>query len=234
MKTVSKYVKAIIFDMDNTIIQTERIWYSATETTLQKFGFSSFSPEQRKVLDSLSGVGVLEAWLKIKESFPLSLDAHTLAQHTIHHANNEFKKGVDFVRGFELFHAELITHNIRNGIATNADDESINHLNSIMQLDRYFGDHVYGISHVQNKAKPDPSIFLHVAKQLGVQPEECIVFEDSVCGFQAAHAAGMKCIAIKHDGNSEHRHHAYEAIDDYTQAIEALHNLTGKYREPIT
>lgn len=48
--------------------------------------------------------------------------------------------------------------------------------------------------------KPDPSIFLAVAKRLNVLPAESICFEDSVSGVTAAKSAGMKCLGIAEDG----------------------------------
>jgi putative hydrolase of the HAD superfamily len=46
------------------------------------------------------------------------------------------------------------------------------------------------------KVKPDPSLFLHAAEKLGAQPDECLVFEDSLNGLRAATAAGMRCIVV--------------------------------------
>jgi beta-phosphoglucomutase-like phosphatase (HAD superfamily) len=46
------------------------------------------------------------------------------------------------------------------------------------------------------KVKPDPELFLLAASRLGVQPGACVVFEDSPNGMRAAHAAGMRCVAV--------------------------------------
>ena len=46
------------------------------------------------------------------------------------------------------------------------------------------------------KAKPDPEVFLKGAQELEIQPEDCIVFEDSVAGIEAAHNGGMKAVGI--------------------------------------
>ena len=53
-------------------------------------------------------------------------------------------------------------------------------------------------------SKPEPDVFLHAAKLLGVPPENCLVFEDSRNGIKAAKAAGMVCIAYS-GGNSGHQ-----------------------------
>jgi HAD superfamily hydrolase (TIGR01509 family) len=54
----------------------------------------------------------------------------------------------------------------------------------------HFAPHVYGADHVVN-AKPAPDLFLHAAAALGVEPQDCLVLEDSVNGVIGARAAGM-------------------------------------------
>ncbi|MBM3887195.1 HAD family phosphatase, partial [Candidatus Dependentiae bacterium] len=100
--------------------------------------------------------------------------------------------------------------------------ENLEPLTESMKFHAIFGEHVYGIADVNYIPKPNPTLFLHVAKKLGVKPEECIVFEDSIYGFQAAKAAGMKCIAIKGPNNHHLLEHANAAIDSYHEAIDAL------------
>ncbi|NKF34547.1 HAD-IA family hydrolase, partial [Pseudomonas sp. BGM005] len=63
-------------------------------------------------------------------------------------------------------------------------------------------------------SKPDPEGFLLGAKLVGVEPEDCVVFEDSAAGIQAAHAAGMRVVGV----GSHARAHAPEYhVDDLTQ-----------------
>ena len=71
------------------------------------------------------------------------------------------------------------------------------------------------------KAKPDPEVFLIGAKQLGVAPENCIVFEDSVAGVQAANIANMVSIGI---GDEKVLKEADYVFKDFTEIKEDFIN----------
>jgi len=87
---------------------------------------------------------------------------------------------------------------------------------------------MYCVADVNFVPKPDPAIFLHSASQLGVKPEDCVVFEDSIFGFNAAKAAGMKCIGIKNELNLKHLDKVNDAIENYYQAEDALKKIFKK------
>ena len=63
-------------------------------------------------------------------------------------------------------------------------------------------------------SKPDPEGFLRAAAELGVDPADCIVFEDSGAGMQAAHAAGMRVVGV---GPHAHTHDPEVQVDDLTR-----------------
>ncbi len=225
MKTIKEKVKAVIFDMDGTIIQTEHIWDNATRGVLKKRGFETLNSVQQEAFDALSGMGMRQAWKLLKNVFKITESLDCLAKETLDHATLSFKQGVEFIKGFEHFHQTLRNHNIPSAIATNASLEMLSMLSTVMNFQRFFGQNLYSLSHVDNKAKPDPAIFLHTAEKLAVKPQDCVVFEDSYYGFQAASAAGMKCIAIEHPKNHAHRHHAHHSIPDYHHAQDALRKI---------
>lgn len=222
MNKIKSKVKAVIFDMDGTIINTEHIWKEATIKVLQRRGFTSFSDKQNKMLLSLQGIGLIQSAKVMKENFSLTDSIDTLAIETKNYAEVLFRNGVNFVEGFEVFHKKLRLSAIPSSVATNADQASLQQLSTVMNFNRFFGTKIYSIDIVGGKAKPDPTIFLHAAKQLNVAPTECVVFEDSIFGFQAAQAAGMKCIAIKNNGNKNLLHYVDDAIDTYHEAEKAL------------
>lgn len=65
-----------------------------------------------------------------------------------------------------------------------------------------------------SKAKPDPEVFVIAARQLGVAPENCVVFEDALAGIEAANVAGMKSVGI---GNEQVLSNADYNFRDFTE-----------------
>ncbi len=80
-------------------------------------------------------------------------------------------------------------------------------------------------NHVKN-AKPNPEMYLKAAKMLGVKPNECVVFEDSVVGVKAAKSAGMKCVAIINTHSGDDLKEADILIKSYNEInLDILKNL---------
>jgi beta-phosphoglucomutase len=91
-------------------------------------------------------------------------------------------------------------------LASSAPVENIQLISEVLGLKQYLTALVSGetVPH----GKPAPDIFLKAAGELGVEPSRCLVIEDAVAGVQAAHAAGMKCIAVAGDRDLPGLHEA--------------------------
>jgi beta-phosphoglucomutase len=79
-------------------------------------------------------------------------------------------------------------------LASSTPLENIRLISDVLGLERYLSVLVSG--ETVPRGKPAPDIFLAAAKRLGVDPANCLVIEDAVAGVEAAHAAGMRCIAV--------------------------------------
>ncbi len=226
MNEIKNKIKAVIFDMDGTIIKTEHIWRNVSvKVLMEQCKITELTEHHEAFMRSLSGMGLENAAISMKQTFDLAISTEDLIKRKIELADQAFDHTIEFISGFELFHNQLQTHVIPTSIATNADQANLNQIANSLNFSRFFGENMYCIADVNFKAKPDPALFLHAAEKLGAKPEECVVFEDSVYGFQAAKAAGMKCIAIKNQFNHKHFDLVDHAIDDYSQAEEALKKL---------
>lgn len=226
MNDIKGKVKAVIFDMDGTIIKTEHIWRKVSvQVLMEQCKITQLAEQHEQFLRSLSGMGLESSARAMKNTFNLETSVEDIMRRKIELAGDQFSHNIEFITGFEGFHQQLQTLFIPTSIATNAHKENLDQLAKSLNFERFFGNNMYCLADVSNKAKPDPALFLHAAQQLGANPAECIVFEDSLYGFQAAKAAGMRCIAIKNHLNNQHLELAQHAIDDYSQAEDALKKL---------
>jgi len=226
MNEIKQKIKAIIFDMDGTIIDTQTAWQTATVDVIKHYtGQSTFNAEQKRFFESLSGGGLESSASALKRYFALQASVEEIIKRKTELVDMYVAQELQFITGFEAFHRQLQKFAIPTSIATNASPEFLEIVKQKMNLGSFFGDKLFCSADVGNKAKPDPALFIHAAQQLGVKPEECVVFEDSLVGFKAAQASGMKCIAIKNTLNHSHLDQVNHAIESYLEAEEALKKI---------
>lgn len=209
--------KAIIFDMDGTIVDTEKIWKKANQILIERRGVA-YTPELKQELTKrISGLALANSCAIIKDLVQLDEPLDDLIKEKCDIARELYKAGIIFIEGFEDFHKEVTALGLRNAIATNAQDFTIEATDSALNLKRFFGEHIYGISCVDYVCKPNPAVYLHAAEKLGVAPEECLAVEDSAHGIAAAQKAGMFCIGINTAQIHDQVKAANHIVDRYDQ-----------------
>jgi beta-phosphoglucomutase-like phosphatase (HAD superfamily) len=207
--------KAIIFDMDGTIIDTAGIWMQANKVLIERRGIP-YTPElQAELTPQIHGLATHKTVSIIKDTLKLKESLQDLITEKYVIAMNLYHAGVNFIEGFQEFHGEVVRLKLKNAVATNADNKTIKKANDALNLKNYFGDHIYGIESVNLVCKPDPAIYLHASGKLGVAPEECIAIEDSAFGIAAAQEAGIVCIGINTGKNFEQVKKADIIVDYY-------------------
>ena len=141
-----------------------------------------------------------------------------LITETSHFACELYEREVRFIDGFLKFHREATQkYNLKVGLATNADTQTLTITDKKLNLKNLFGEHLYNISHVNEVCKPNPDLYLHAAKKLNLDPQECIAIEDSAHGIQAAQSAGIFCIGINSANTPEQLSKAHFTIDTYDE-----------------
>lgn len=206
---------AIIFDMDGTIVNTEHLWHRATATLIAKRGITLSLEAQNALHQRLSGLDVYQSCSLIKQTINASESVADLIAEKTSLALSFYQEDLSFIDGFIEFHRKAQNLALKMGIATNANDATLAATQKSLALDIFFGQHVYGISCVNNIGKPNPAIYLHAAQQLLVDPYKCIAIEDSANGIKAAKSAGMFCIGINTSGNPYQTKEADLVVDGY-------------------
>lgn len=184
-------LKAVIFDMDGVLVDSEPIHFEVDKRVLKKCGFIV----KNEVLNPYVGVTNPEMWKDLKEKYNLILSVEELLK-----IQTELKievlneKKIDAIDGIKELLNELKQNKISTAVASSSPRSFIDAILEKIGITKYFNVVLSG-EEVQ-RGKPNPDIFLKTAEMLGFNPKECVVIEDSTNGVKAALSAGMKCIGF--------------------------------------
>lgn len=205
-------ISAALFDLDGTVLDNEDEYAASFRKVLRSLG-----KKVDKKFPHTSGIGVKENWplllAKYKIKTNKSIEQITRA------TQDEYLKllpKVNLKKGFRAFVKKLKDPGISVAMATSNAWWIVDEVSENLDLNATFEVITTGEEVPYNK--PDPEIFLLTAKKLGAEPEECLVFEDSVAGVEAAKRAGMKVVGIARD--KSHANSLKEAdlvVSDYTK-----------------
>jgi HAD superfamily hydrolase (TIGR01509 family) len=209
--------KAIIFDMDGTIVDTDSIWDQATKRLIESKGVQLTPALTQELHHKIKGLSTHLSCQVIKDMTCIEDPVENLIREKGRIAHELYKQGIKFIPGFEEFHKKVLLKNLKTGVATNADDLTLKTTDEVLQLRRFFGEHLYNISCVGMVCKPDPALYIHAALKLEVDPRDCIAIEDSPHGIRAAKRAGMKCIGINTGKDRSVLHEADLIVEGYDE-----------------
>lgn len=203
--------KGFIFDLDGVIVDTAKYHYLAWKNLANSLGFE-FTEEQNELFKGVSRVRSLDILLELgnytatqeqKEGWLIQKNEEYLA-YIEKMDSSEILPDVPRVLNFLLERDQ--------GVALGSASKNARPILKRVNLLSKFHDIVDGND--VTAAKPDPEVFLIGAQKLKAAPKNCIVFEDSIAGVQAANTAGMVSIGI---GQKEVLHEAHYVFADFTE-----------------
>ncbi len=182
-------MKAILFDMDGLVLDTEKLYTRFWQEAAGALGFS-MTKEQALGMRSLNrGAGAA----KLKSYFGDSVDYDEVRNKRIELMDAFVEKtGVTLKPGIYELLAFAKEQGLKTAITTSSPMKRTELYLSQVGLKESFDELVSG--YMVEKGKPEPDIYLYAAKKLGVEPAECMVLEDSPAGILAAHRAG--CVPV--------------------------------------
>ncbi|MBA2648675.1 MAG: HAD family phosphatase [Legionella sp.] len=186
-------VKLIIFDCDGVLVDSEMIVTNHLVRCLSDHGYHICSEDWIK---RFTGKTDQLIYHEINAEMQKPVITNTVIKKMQQQIHSLLYKEVRATPGIE----EVFTHVQKIGIsmcvASSGTIEKINNSLTVTGLNTYFQPkHLFSAQSVK-QGKPAPDLFLFAAKQMGFQPQDCLVIEDSVAGIKAASSAGMKVLGF--------------------------------------
>ncbi len=182
--------KAVIFDMDGVLVDSEPHHVKIEKQLFAKLNLNISDEEHSTYMGKATDV----MWEEIIHDKKLSYSSKELVRQNEEISKRHFaQQKLAPMDGLVELLGKLKKNKISMAVASSSGQEIIDVILKSNGLDKYFKYMVS--SELVGGSKPEPDIFLHTAKLLGVKSEECIVIEDSTNGIRAAKAANMFCIA---------------------------------------
>ncbi|NMB09533.1 MAG: HAD family phosphatase [Tissierellia bacterium] len=189
-------MKAIIFDMDGVIIDSEPLHFKIERELLEELGGKITEEEH----NTFVGTTDYHMWSTFKKQFNIKLSVEEIInikrKRFIENIHN-----INLVDNFWDFLMKVYNANYILGLASSNNRKTVDLIVEKFNLDKYFKIAMSGED--VKCGKPDPEIFLKTAEKLGVSPSHCVVIEDAENGVIAAKSAGMKCIGLKSSNSGE-------------------------------
>lgn len=218
-----KKYQAVIFDKDGVIADSEYCNVMAKHLQLKQAGVTV----DWHYHDQFLGTTHEYMWTTMKKEFQLPEEVDFYIQQWAEVRKELIEKeGMKAMPGSVELVKRIKLEGIPIALASSSNVEDIESDLQALGIHGIFDAVVSGEN--CQKGKPDPEIFLKAAEALGIEPENCIVVEDSTSGVEAAKAAGMKCIGYANpDAVKQDIHLADEIVTDFDK-LTVEHLMAGK------
>lgn len=193
-----KDIKAAIFDLDGTLIDSMYVWEKVDIDFLTVRGI----PVTKEYTDIVRSMFFETAAAYTKETYHLSESVEEIMQVWLDMAHSEYANRVKAKPYASEYLKQLKSNGVILGIATSNNPYLLKPCLENNGMNGIFSCICYTSEVGLNKSCPD--IYLYTAEKLGVKPEECVVFEDIIEGLKSASSVGMKTVAVYDSSNDDY------------------------------
>ena len=217
--------RAVLWDMDGTLIDSEEFHWISWRDTLANEGISitreqflsSFGQRNDSIIPRLLGAAATPERIE-----RIATAKEELYRHLVR------SEGISPLPGVARWLHDLHKEGWLQAIASSAPRANVDTVLEVLSATHIF----QGIVSAEDvhRGKPDPEVFLAAASRVGVPPERCIVVEDAVAGVQAARNAGMKSIGVNRNGKTLPADRVVQSLDLLEKdAFDALMKVAGAH-----
>ncbi|WP_170006026.1 HAD family hydrolase [Bacillus fonticola] len=186
-------IKGVIFDFDGLLVDTESIWYEAyKEAMLDRYSVEIELAKYSGCIGT-SDEGLYEYFCELTGQAVTYEEIEGLAAKKY----REKMKTPVLREGVIEYLEEARKSGLRIGLASSSSRKWVEEYLTRLHTTEYF--EVINTKDDVRKVKPDPELYVKTLEDLGLQPSEAIVFEDSLNGLAAAKRAGIYCVVVPND-----------------------------------
>ncbi|MDB5898700.1 MAG: HAD-superfamily hydrolase subfamily variant 3 [Ramlibacter sp.] len=208
--------RAFIFDMDGTMVESMPAHAKSWEEFRKRHAIDMPVDEILRKTTGKTGIECIR--LLMGDDLPEDRARQLVGEKEALY-REIFAKDFREVAGFARFLRQAQDRGMKTAVATAGDEKNLAFVLKHLDLEKQPDAAVRGDQGLPGK--PDPAIFLEAAKQLGVEPRDCIVFEDAPFGIEAAGRAGMRAVAIcsTHKAEELAGKHVIAQVRDYEELM---------------
>lgn len=218
MKQLLSGKEAVLFDLDGTLVDSMWMWKAIDIEFLGRFGYGCPDDLAREI----EGMSFTETAAYFKKRFSLPMSLTEIKECLTKMSIDKYRNEVTLKPGALEFLKFCGENGIKTGIATSNGRDMVDAVIESLGIGKYL--HVVATACEVDAGKPEPDIYLEVAKRLGVPPSACLVMEDIPAGILAGKRAGMTVCAVADafslDLEQEKRELANGFIHDYFELME--------------
>jgi len=192
-------IRAVLFDMDGVIAETEHVHIEAEKQTLLRYGVQITEDE----LHRYTGTTAKQMFMELIAKYKLDTTYEKIFREKEQIMFKLLEMDAQPVKGVIKLISDLKEKHVKIAVASSSHRRLVQYVLRKLEITQLF-DSIISAEDVTH-GKPDPEIFLMSAKRLKVSPAECLVVEDAKLGVEAAKKAGMKCLGYRnpHSGNQD-------------------------------
>jgi len=183
-------IKAILFDMDGVVVDSEKLYSQSEKKLLAQYGVKFDQSDWHYI----KGCTEKQFYDLVYAKFNINIPRDQLIDKGRNFLKNIFTQKLDYMNGFNEIHS-IFKKQYKLALVTSTGPELVNHIDSLLSIYEKFD--VVITSNDTTIHKPQPEPYLIAMDRLQLQPNQCIIFEDSIQGIKAGKAAGSYVIALE-------------------------------------